>query len=81
MTIPETDSTISITVDRSKCCGYTLCNVEAPEIYSIDDQGFAIAPATVPAAQEAQARKGAAACPEDAIIVNLGMAEPDEGAR
>jgi ferredoxin len=38
----EHEHTLLVTVDRSKCCGYTLCAVEAPDVYSIDDQGFAV---------------------------------------
>jgi ferredoxin len=58
-----------ITVDRSKCCGYTLCAAEGPDVYSIDDQGYAVAPESVPAELEEQARRGAAACPDSAIIL------------
>ncbi|MCW2688824.1 MAG: ferredoxin [Mycobacterium sp.] len=58
-----------ITVDRSKCCGYTLCATEGPDVYSIDDAGYAVAPESVPAELEAQACRGAAACPDSAITV------------
>jgi ferredoxin len=58
-----------ITVDRSKCCGYTLCATEGPDVYSIDDAGYAVSPESVPPELEAQACRGAQACPDNAITV------------
>lgn len=66
----ETEHPLVITVDRSKCCGYTLCAAEGPDVYSIDDGGYVIAPDSVPAELEEQARRGAAACPDEAITVS-----------
>ncbi len=65
---------LHITVDRSKCCGYTLCAAEAPEVYSIDDHGFAVAPESVPEELEEQACRGAGVCPDSAIV--LSRTEP-----
>jgi ferredoxin len=65
----DNEQTLTITVDRSKCCGYTLCAAEGPDVYSIDDGGFAVAPDSVPGELEDQARRGAAACPDSAIIL------------
>ncbi|NVN53644.1 ferredoxin [Mycolicibacterium hippocampi] len=65
-----------ITVDRSKCCGYTLCATEGPDVYTIDDAGYAVAPESVPLELEAQACRGAEACPADAITVR--RAEPGQ---
>ena len=75
----ENEQRFLIMVDRSKCCGYTLCAAEAPDVYSIDDEGIAVAPASVPARLEEQARRGADACPESAIV--LSRAEASENAR
>ena len=66
----DNEHLLVITVDRSKCCGYTLCAAEGPEVYSIDDGGYVIAPESVPVELEEQARRGAAACPDSAIIVS-----------
>jgi ferredoxin len=66
----ENERRLLITVDRSKCCGYTLCAAEAPDIYAIDDEGIAVAPLSVPAELEEQARRGACACPESAIVLS-----------
>jgi ferredoxin len=64
-----TQPTLLVTVDRSKCCGYTLCATEGPDVYTIDDAGYAVAIDGVPAELEAQACRGAEACPDGAIIV------------
>ena len=64
-----TQPTLFVTVDRTKCCGYTLCATEGPDVYSIDDAGYAVAIDGVPAELEAQACRGAEACPDGAITV------------
>ncbi|MDT5101896.1 MAG: ferredoxin [Mycobacterium sp.] len=64
-----TQPTLLVTVDRAKCCGYTLCAAEGPDVYSIDDAGYAVAMDGVPADLEAQACRGAEACPDGAITV------------
>jgi ferredoxin len=69
-----------ITVDRSKCCGYTLCAAEAPAVYDIDDGGYVVAPESVPPELEEQARRGAAACPDSAITVSRRNDNGDSGA-
>lgn len=78
----ENEQALTITVDRSKCCGYTLCAAEGPDVYSIDDEGYAVAPESVPPELEDQARCGAAACPDSAIILGRGNAggEDTDGA-
>jgi ferredoxin len=77
----DDEQALTITVDRSKCCGYTLCAAEAPDVYSIDDQGYAVAPETVPAELEDQARRGAAACPDSAIILGSRNAGGEDSAQ
>lgn len=64
-----------VTVDRSKCCGYTLCATEGPDVYSIDDGGYAVAIDRVPAELEEQACRGADACPDSAIIVRRAASD------
>ena len=74
----DNEQTLTITVDRSKCCGYTLCASEGPDVYSIDDGGYATAPKSVPAELEDQARRGAAACPDSAIILRRKNASGED---
>jgi ferredoxin len=69
MSTAQSSHVLTITLDRAKCCGYTLCAAEAPEVYSIDDQGFAVVAEGVPVELEEQARRGADACPAGALTV------------
>ena len=60
-----------VQVIDEQCCGYTQCAEVCPEVYKLDDMGFAyVDDALVPEGLEDKARKGAAACPEAAIVVS-----------
>ena len=67
----STTDAMRVFVDRDRCCGYTVCAEISPEVYKIDDQGFAYVDLEVvpPELREA-AREGAEACPEAAILIN-----------
>lgn len=57
-------------VDKALCSGHGLCAVTAPEVFSLDDDGFNAGgggTVDVPAGAEAAAWDGARACPESAI--------------
>ena len=57
-------------IDLTKCSGHARCYATDPELFQIDDSGYALRPAfEVPAGAEETARQGAAACPERAITV------------
>jgi ferredoxin len=57
-------------VDPAKCNGYTLCNQLAPEIFKLDEWGYAFADGgEVHPHNEQQAREAAKACPENAILL------------
>jgi ferredoxin len=72
----EQTAPLYVTVDPSKCCGYTSCAEVSPEVYKLDEQGFAYVDSdVVPPGLEAKAREGAAICPERAIYV--GETQPD----
>ncbi|HEY8533475.1 MAG TPA: ferredoxin [Micromonospora sp.] len=59
-----------VTVDRAKCHGHVRCNAIAPEIYRLNEEGYAVADGTeVPPEYEDAAERAALACPENAIIV------------
>jgi ferredoxin len=67
-----TDQTVTlyVKVDVSRCCGYTTCAEVCPEVYKIDEQGFAYVESdVVPPGLEGKAREGAFMCPERAIYV------------
>jgi ferredoxin len=62
---------VHLTVDNGKCQGHARCNAVAPDVFELDDLGYvATASGEVPAAHEDKARKGAAACPEQALQVS-----------
>ena len=62
-----------IEVDRAACTGHGRCYTLAPEVYDSDDDGYCATTAVdVPVGLEAQARRGAAGCPERAITVFEG---------
>lgn len=59
-----------VKVDTSKCCGYSACSGICPELYKLDEQGFAYVESNVvPLGLEEKAQKGAFLCPEHAIYV------------
>jgi ferredoxin len=52
----------------SKCCGYTICAEICPEVFSLDDSGFAVAiEGPIAPELEANAREATSSCPESAI--------------
>jgi len=59
---------VRVTIDTAKCAGHARCNAVAPDVYALDDDGYALPyDGEVPPELEAQAREGAEACPERAI--------------
>jgi len=59
-----------VKVDQQLCTGHARCNVLAPDVYPLDDNGYCAADELdVPPELEAQARTGAAGCPERAITI------------
>lgn len=60
---------MKITLNEDLCVGHGRCYALAPEVYDADDRGHCLLVHTgdVPPGVEAQARIGAANCPEDAI--------------
>jgi ferredoxin len=61
---------VKVRVDQQLCTGHARCNVLAPEVYELDDNGYcAVDELEVPPGLEAQARTGAAGCPERAITI------------
>lgn len=60
-----------VKVVDAKCCGYTVCADTCPEVYKLDDQGFAfVEDSLVPEDLEEQAIRGAKVCPESAILTS-----------
>ncbi len=58
------DTRLYVAVDLSKCCGYTLCAEVCPEVYKLDEDGFAYVESDrIPLGLEDKAKAGAAAWP------------------
>jgi ferredoxin len=56
--------------DLELCQGHGRCEAMAPEVYTLDDNGYlATAVIEVAPGLEAQAKLGAEACPEQAITI------------
>jgi ferredoxin len=57
-------------VDGARCTGHARCNAAAPEVFALDDLGYALpGEVAVSADTEPAARRGALACPERAITI------------
>ena len=62
---------MKINFDRSLCVGHNRCYSLAPELFDVDDEGYAIllVDGDVPAELEAKATLAADNCPEYAISI------------
>lgn len=60
-----------VRVDTEKCQGHNRCYAIAPELFDVDDYGYAheIGDGTVPADLEDKARLAVSNCPEFAITL------------
>jgi ferredoxin len=59
-----------IRVDRTVCQGHALCARVAPDLFTLDDEGYSNVDDTeVPPWLEELARRGMQTCPERAITV------------
>ncbi len=68
-----------IRVDRAKCQGHALCAAAAPDLFTLDDDGYSnVGEIDVPPGMEDLARRGALACPERAITTD-GDGDGDDG--
>lgn len=63
---------MKIVFDREACQGHNRCYLLAPELFDVDDEGFAILldEGDVPAELEDKARLAADNCPEYAITLD-----------
>ena len=60
-----------LSLDRDACQGHNRCYLLAPELFDVDDEGYAvlIGDGTVPERLEDKARLAVDNCPEFAITV------------
>ncbi|MFQ6396280.1 ferredoxin [Nocardia sp. KC 131] len=61
---------MKITIDTALCSGHARCAAAAPEVFELDDSGYALPlEGEIPAGLEEAAREGVMACPERAITL------------
>jgi ferredoxin len=62
---------MKVVLDATRCEAYGACADHCPNLFQLDEWGFAslIGDGSVPAGEEENARSAAHACPEKAIVV------------
>lgn len=61
---------MKVHVDTRRCSGHAQCAVNGPDVFELDEFGYAVPfRDVVPSELAEQARAGADACPERAITV------------
>jgi ferredoxin len=62
---------MKVRVDRERCQGHNRCYDIASDLFVIDDFGYAAAARddAIPSEREADARRAALSCPEQAIVM------------
>lgn len=62
---------MKVAVDAGKCQGHARCNLIAPELFDLDEGGYAVViESDVAPEHEAAARNAAVNCPEGAIEIS-----------
>jgi ferredoxin len=71
LAVGDRRASLRVHVDPEKCQGHNRCYAIAPELFDVDDLGFAteLNDGVVPANLEEKARAAAANCPEFAISI------------
>lgn len=67
-----------IKLDRTLCDGFGVCGIHAPNAFSIDEWGYAVATAAgkVSPGEEESVRRAILDCPVHAIVELLGPGRP-----
>jgi ferredoxin len=62
---------MKVHIDSQHCVGHAQCAANAPDVFVLDERGYALAPAgEIPAELVQQAKRAADACPERAITLS-----------
>ena len=61
-------------VQPDQCAGHTLCNLAAPDVFGLDDDGHVLLliEGELPADLESAAYAAVATCPERALVIDEG---------
>jgi len=67
----STGTRLTVRIDRDRCQGHNRCFSLAPELFEVDDYGYAreIGDGSVPSGLEEKARLAVANCPEHAVSI------------
>jgi ferredoxin len=67
----KVSTAMKVKVDQEKCQGHNRCFVVAPDLFELDDYGYAheVGDGTVPPGMEKKARLAVVNCPEKAITL------------
>jgi ferredoxin len=61
---------MKVSIETSSCSGHARCAAAAPQLFRLDDDGYALPfDGDIPEGLEQAARDGERACPERAITV------------
>ena len=59
---------MKVTVDDDRCSGHGVCTTMCPEVFALNDDGYAVVLSPdVPPGLEADVRRAVQSCPERAI--------------
>jgi len=62
---------MKVEIDLNKCSGHARCFMVDPELFDLDESGYALhARVDIPEGDESKARDAVAACPERAISLS-----------
>jgi ferredoxin len=60
---------VKVTVDEDRCRGHGMCLTLCPDVFTMTDDGYAVAdPTEVPEGLEDAAKEAIVNCPEQAIV-------------
>jgi ferredoxin len=60
---------LSVVLNREKCVGYGICAEICPDVFKLDENGFAYVEGEVSGELEEAVNEACESCPEEAIIV------------
>jgi ferredoxin len=62
------DDPVQVSVDQNKCQGHAQCHSICPEVFGMDDSGYAVLDSPdVPPGREEAAEDAVLSCPEGAL--------------
>jgi ferredoxin len=72
VTVQKGQKVVKVRVDQERCQGHTLCAMNAPKVFQLDDIDGHSTPISedVPVDQEENVREAAHSCPEQAIFLS-----------